>query len=78
MLTYLLFAIAAVFLTGTAVLVHGLVTSVEGYQDALGFHEGRDPKSRASGGHAKKSGPSRARASAKRRAPKSRELEFAS
>jgi hypothetical protein len=75
MLSYILITAAAIFLMGTAVLVHGLMTSVEGYQDEFGFHEGKEPQSRSS--H-RKSGVVKIRSSAKRRAPKSRELEFAS
>jgi hypothetical protein len=78
MLTFILFAVSAIFLLGTAVLVHGLMTSVEGYQDELGFHEGVQPQHRVSTTTPRrKSGHGKSRASPKRRAHKSRELEFA-
>jgi hypothetical protein len=54
------------------------MTSVEGYQDELGFHEGKEPKHQVHTGNHRKNGPVKARASTKRRSPRSRELEFAS
>jgi hypothetical protein len=77
MLTYTLFAIAAIFLTGTAVLIHGLVTSVEGYQDALGFHQGTEPQNNAQATSHRKHGRTKSRSVGKRRAAKHRALEYA-
>jgi hypothetical protein len=40
----MILTLLALDLVGFAVLVHGLVTAVEGYQDELGFHEGLDSR----------------------------------
>jgi hypothetical protein len=48
MISALFIGIAAPFVLGTGILIHGIATAVEAYQDESGFHEGRDSMSRRS------------------------------
>jgi hypothetical protein len=78
MITTLLLSITALFLIGTGMLVRSLSTSVEGYQDAFGFHQGKQPLNRVRAERSRSAGTEKVRRSPRRRAHKARQLEFAS
>ena len=46
MLLNIFLGILAVNFVGVTILVYGLFTKVEAYEDECGFHEGNDPRGR--------------------------------